>query len=145
VHLNTIFLSRVLGDGDLALAAEDRQALSPRFWTNSNLLGRYHFTHPENLQDELRRSSAHASPPAEGQRPTSPSWRIDLRSPAPGLDAAAVDQRHQRQQPHDQGGYHAEDGGEHSGLLSRRQRDSAVATRRVDGDVLKDPLVVGNG
>ncbi len=66
VHLNTIFLPRVLGDGDLALAAEDRRALSLLFWTHSNLLGRYHFTHPDNLQDELRCSAAHALPPAKG-------------------------------------------------------------------------------
>jgi len=41
VHLNTIFLQRVLGDGGLTLAAEDRRALSPLFWTHINPYGRF--------------------------------------------------------------------------------------------------------
>lgn len=100
VHLNTIFLPRVLGDGDRALASEDRGALSPLFGAHSNLLGRYHFTHPDNLQDELRCSA----PTHRRQRraaTTSPSRRI-LRGhyshlypprshhPVPGRTLAAV-------------------------------------------------------
>ena len=41
VHLNTIFLQRILDDGDLILAAEDRRALSPLFWTHINPYGRF--------------------------------------------------------------------------------------------------------
>jgi TnpA family transposase len=36
VHINTIFLQRVLDDGDLTLAGEDRRALSPLFWAHVN-------------------------------------------------------------------------------------------------------------
>lgn len=41
VHLNTIFLQRILDDGNLILAAEDRRALSPLFWTHINPYGRF--------------------------------------------------------------------------------------------------------
>lgn len=41
VHLNTIFLQRILDDGDLILAAADRRALSPLFWTHINPYGRF--------------------------------------------------------------------------------------------------------
>jgi len=41
VHLNTIFLQRVLDDGELTLAAEDRWALSPLFWTHINPYGHF--------------------------------------------------------------------------------------------------------
>jgi hypothetical protein len=40
-HLNTIFLQRILDDGDLILAAADRRALSPLFWTHINPYGRF--------------------------------------------------------------------------------------------------------
>jgi hypothetical protein len=41
VHINTIFLQRVLDDGDLTLAGEDRRALSPLFWAHVNPYGRF--------------------------------------------------------------------------------------------------------
>ncbi len=41
VHLNTIFLQLVLDDGNLTLAAEDRRALSPLFWTHINPYGHF--------------------------------------------------------------------------------------------------------
>ena len=41
VHLNTIFLQRVLHDGGLILAGEDRRALSPLFWAHVNPYGHF--------------------------------------------------------------------------------------------------------
>lgn len=41
MHLNTIFLQRVLHDGGLILAGEDRRALSPLFWAHVNPYGHF--------------------------------------------------------------------------------------------------------
>ena len=41
VHLNTIFLQRVLHDGGLILAGEDRRALSLLFWAHVNPYGHF--------------------------------------------------------------------------------------------------------
>lgn len=56
VHLNTIFLQRVLDDGELTLAAEDRRALSPLFWTHINPYG--HFRLDMNIRLDLTAAAA---------------------------------------------------------------------------------------